>query len=310
MILLWGVSNDSPTATIRAALARRGDQAVFVDQNEVLASDFDLSVDHGLRGVLRHRTGQVDLETITGAYLRPYESSRLPAMLAASPESAARAVAFDHAMLCWSELSRARVVNRPSAMASNRSKPYQLALIHAQGFAVPKTLVTTDAASLEAFWEKHGEVIYKSASGVRSIVSRLTPKHRERFCDLASCPTQFQQWIPGTDFRVHIVGDEAFACEIDSSAVDYRYPRNAAEAPEIRSHCLTEELSGRCRRLAASLGLAVAGIDLRRTPEGEWYCFEVNPSPGFTYYEQATGQPIADAIAGLLAASCVDGKLK
>jgi glutathione synthase/RimK-type ligase-like ATP-grasp enzyme len=43
--------------------------------------------------------------------------------------------------------------------------------------------------------------------------------------------------------------------------------------------------------------LVVAGIDLRRTPEGRWVCFEVNPSPAFVYYEEATGQPIGDAIA-------------
>jgi D-alanine-D-alanine ligase-like ATP-grasp enzyme len=51
------------------------------------------------------------------------------------------------------------------------------------------------------------------------------------------------------------------------------------------------------------LRLPVAGIDLRRTPQGEWYCFEVNPSPAFAYYEAATHQPIAEAIAGLLMAS-------
>ena len=57
----------------------------------------------------------------------------------------------------------------------------------------------------------------------------------------------------------------------------------------------------RCRRLAAGVNLPVAGIDLRVTAKGEWYCFEVNPSPGFTYYQDATGQPIAEAIAQFLA---------
>ena len=66
------------------------------------------------------------------------------------------------------------------------------------------------------------------------------------------------------------------------------------------AYCLPGELAVRCRRLAASLGLDLAGIDLRCTPEGEWYCFEVNPSPGFTYYQDATGQPIAEAIAQYL----------
>jgi glutathione synthase/RimK-type ligase-like ATP-grasp enzyme len=52
--------------------------------------------------------------------------------------------------------------------------------------------------------------------------------------------------------------------------------------------------------MAAAMGLALAGIDLRRTDKGEWFCFEVNPSPAFTYYEEATGQPITDAVARLL----------
>jgi hypothetical protein len=59
-------------------------------------------------------------------------------------------------------------------------------------------------------------------------------------------------------------------------------------------------VADRCCRLTADLGLAVAGLDLRRTPDGTWYCFEVNPSPGFTYYEYMTGAPLTEAVASLL----------
>jgi glutathione synthase/RimK-type ligase-like ATP-grasp enzyme len=303
MILLWGLPDDIPTAAVCAAVERRGHPFFFLDQNDVLETDLDMSVDRSIRGMVRTKSGQLSLEAITGAYLRPYESSRVAALAQARSQDLTRATAVDDAMLCWSELSPARVINRPSTMASNGSKPYQLALIRDEGFEVPNSLITTDAASLEAFWQKYGQVIYKSASGVRSVVSRLTPQHRERFCNLAYCPTQFQQWIPGIDVRVHVVGEEVFACQIGSCADDYRYPRNPDEAPQIGPHCLPDDVAGRCLSLAKSLGLALAGIDLRRTPEGEWYCFEVNPSPGFSYYELATGQPIADAIASLLVAS-------
>ena len=44
------------------------------------------------------------------------------------------------------------------------------------------------------------------------------------------------------------------------------------------------------------LNLPLCGIDLKVTPEGIYYCFEVNPSPAYTYYEEQTGQPIAQAI--------------
>ena len=120
----------------------------------------------------------------------------------------------------------------------------------------------------------------------------------QRLDDIAHCPTQFQQYINGTDYRVHVVGNQVFGCEIASAADDYRYPQ---DAPTSLSACeVPPQIADQCRQVSRSLNLPVTGIDLRRTPAGEWYCFEVNPSPGFSFYEEATGQPISDAIADLL----------
>jgi len=210
-------------------------------------------------------------------------------------------MALDDGMQAWIEVSPALVVNRPSTMASNSSKPYQAALIRASGLDVPDTLVTTDANAAMAFHDLHGSVIYKSTSGVRSIVSRLGPEHKDRLIDVGNCPTQFQQYIPGADYRVHVVGDRVFAAQIVSDADDYRYAGRSGNSTEIRACTLEPDLVNRCRRLAAELGLLFAGVDLRRSPEGRWYCFEVNPSPGFTFYQEATGQKIAESVAGLLA---------
>jgi glutathione synthase/RimK-type ligase-like ATP-grasp enzyme len=198
------------------------------------------------------------------------------------------------------EITPALVVNRLSAMATNSSKPYQLGLIRQLGFSVPDTLITTDPRATQAFWEQHRHVIYKSVSGIRSTVALLGPEHVERFADLAYCPTQFQQYIPGRDHRVHVVGTEVFAAEIISAAIDYRHP--GRHDVEICACRLPQDVEDRCRQLAAALQLHVAGVDLRRTPQGEWYCFEVNPSPAFTYYQEETQQPIDAAIARLLAA--------
>jgi glutathione synthase/RimK-type ligase-like ATP-grasp enzyme len=143
-------------------------------------------------------------------------------------------------------------------------------------------------------------LIYKSVSSVRSIVARLQSTDLDRLADIAACPTQFQQYIPGTDYRVHVVGDELFASEIVSCVADYRY--GSAGQVTMHSFELPQDIADRCVRLAAEFGLAVAGIDLRRSPDGEWYCFEVNPAPAFSYYEDRTGQAIGNAIACLLAA--------
>ena len=132
------------------------------------------------------------------------------------------------------------------------------------------------------------------------IVTRLRPEHGERLPDVSHCPTQFQEYVEGTDIRIHVVGEEVFGCEILSDADDYRYPRFRDAGVQVRSYRVPGDLADRCRRLAAALELPVAGIDLRRTAAGRIYCFEANPSPGFSFFEEATGQQIGEAIARLL----------
>ncbi len=165
---------------------------------------------------------------------------------------------------------------------------------------MPETLVTTDPDLVVPFWERHGALVYKSISGVRSIVAQLTPDDVERIERVAHCPTQFQQRVAGMDVRIHVVGDDAFASSIVSDGDDYRYASAHDGFVAVDPFDPPPDVIERAIRVTAALGLLVSGIDLRRTPDGRWFCFEVNPSPGFTYYEERTGQPIADAIAALL----------
>ena len=218
-------------------------------------------MDAKVRGVLRHGGVEVDLEFIRGVYLRPYDLSRL--QVCAREVERARVAALNETLLAWSEVTPARVVNRPSAMASNHSKPCQSALIHAQGFDVPRTLLTTDPDAVEAFWEHHQHIIYKSISGVRSIVSRLTPKHRERFASLSNCPTQFQEWIEGVDIRVHVVGDDVFASR---SRVDcHRLPLSADRGRATEDRSIRPSFGPRGAVLEID-DLVVAGTGRNRSP--------------------------------------------
>lgn len=123
-----------------------------------------------------------------------------------------------------------------------------------------------------------------------------------RLPDVATCPEQFQQMIEGHDVRAHVVGDEVFATEVRADAPDYRYTgRFGAEPPRMTAIELEPDLARRCVGLTRASGLEVAGVDLRISPDGVAYCIEVNTSPAFSWYEQRTGQPIAAAIARLLA---------
>jgi len=258
-----------------------------------------------IRGMLRTHDETIDLNAITAVYLRPYDWRRLPEIEKAGSRSSAwrHALEVEDVLAAWLEITPALVVNRLTAMAATNSKPDQASHIRACGFEVPETLITTDPAAAQAFWDKYSTVIYKSISGVRSIVSHLTPEHAHRFADLVWCPTQFQQYIPGHDYRVHVVGHDVFACEITSEADDYRYAAQQGAYVDIRASDLPQDMADHCRALAATMNLPVAGIDLRCTPDGQWYCFEINPSPAFSYYQAATNQPIDEAIARLLGES-------
>lgn len=63
---------------------------------------------------------------------------------------------------------------------------------------------------------------------------------------------------------------------------------------------LPADVSGACPLLPRDLDLPLCGIGLRRTPEGIWACFEVNPSPAVTCYPVGGEQTVADAVADLL----------
>jgi len=61
------------------------------------------------------------------------------------------------------------------------------------------------------------------------------------------------------------------------------------------------DVSDKLLALLQRLGLVYGAIDMRRTPDGEYYFFEVNTAGEFLFVEDRTGQPIARAIADWLA---------
>jgi glutathione synthase/RimK-type ligase-like ATP-grasp enzyme len=229
------------------------------------------------------------LPAVTGMLVRP-----------AGRVTSAAAIAGYQALSAWAELTSAAVLNRPSAAASNRSKPYQLGPIRAAGFAAPDTLVTTTPEDVYAFWAEHHTIVYKSVSGIRSIVATLDPQDKARIDDVVACPTQFQQYVDGIDYRVHVIGDAVFTCRIDSTAVDYRYPAASGGTTIMSAVMLRDDVEQRCRHLTHTLGLSLAGMDLKLDRHGQWWCLEVNTAPGFIWFETQTGLPIANAVANLL----------
>ena len=303
MILLCGIPSETPFAMVREQLDRLSVPYVLFNQRGFagMAMEFEISADH-ITGQLQIEGHTYRLEDFGGVYTRLMDDQQLPEISDEPADSPPRRAcrALHDTLLRWSELAPARVVNRTAAMGSNSSKPYQTQLIRAHGFAVPETLITNDPDLVRAFHQQHRCVIYKSISGVRSIVHTLEAEDFERLDCIRWCPTQFQAFVEGTNIRVHTVGSTLFATAIHTQATDYRYARRQGSDVELHAIELPDALAERCLGLAQALGLAFAGIDLKLTPDNQVYCFEVNPSPAFSYYEAHTGQPIAQAVARYL----------
>jgi glutathione synthase/RimK-type ligase-like ATP-grasp enzyme len=244
----------------------------------------------------------LDLDDVSGVFVRYLGPEGRNPPDGAEPEHRS-VVEFetDSGLMAIFEDMPCVVINRIAGGMSNNSKPYQALLVRRAGLLSPPTVVTNDPDVAHAFIDEHdGNVIYKSLSGIRSIVRRMRPEMMDRLPFLRYGPAQFQAYIEGTNVRVHTVGDSVFATRVFTDAVDYRYARREGGTVEMEPAVLPPDVSAACLHMARSLGLELTGIDLKETPEGDFYCFEINPSPAFLYYERHTGQPISAAVADLL----------
>ena len=298
MILIYGRMDDPPLSTTVEALQEIGRRVRPGGAGRTRSRGARHSDRAGWsRGPSdRGRARTVRLESLHSVYARPLE---IPSHQW-DPGARAHAQRLHEQLFEWLDVAPALVVNRPRTMQANGSKPLQIQLIGEAGFLVPETLVTSCESEAREFWQRHGRVVYKSVSGVRSIVQELDEHAATRLGQLRLLPVQFQQFVPGVDVRVHVVGNRAFAAEIVGVGIDYRYSARHGGEARLTATELPPDLEERCVVLSRRMGLPLSGIDLRRRPDGTYVCFEVNPMPAYSYFEAHTGLPISRALAELL----------
>jgi hypothetical protein len=307
MILLAGIPSEPPLAMLKTRLDEIGVPYVLFNQREARRARLRWSMSGGrLDGTFMVDGRAHDLRGLDAVYARLMDDRMLPELEDEPIGSPVRLSTrrLHELLIQWVDIAPGRVVNRFRNMGSNGSKPYQAQLIRRSGLNVPETIVTNDPERLAGFRARHGRVVFKSISGIRSIVTELAEDEEldaQRMEALAACPVQFQAYVPGYDVRVHVIGSQAIATRVDSDGTDYRYASRSGFETDLRAWEVDPEVAGSCVRLTSDLGLAFAGIDLRVTPDGVVYCFEVNPSPAYSYYEANAGQPIAMALARFLA---------
>ena len=308
MILAFSHEGDDHTPAVLEALARRGLEARLLDVSALpargtLALGYGQGESLGLRidGAPPH-----DLSEVSALWWRRMRPMAARADLPAEEAAFAVRQTFEAVLgLVGAISSHALLVNDPWRENLAAHKTHQLAAARRVGLRVPHTLVTNDPVEAARFLEARGaDGAVKKA--VHATVADWHRTHRldpgARLDGLRDAPAIFQERIPGVDVRVTVVGERLFAADIDAretpAADDYRGLEGLCrfapcELPAVEAAKLLALVRG--------LGLQFATIDYRRRDDGAWFFLELNPAGQWLFVEERTGQPIAAALAALLA---------
>jgi len=199
-------------------------------------------------------------------------------------------------------------INAPHLDQFASRKAYQLRIAQEIGFQIPETLITNNVAEAKQFIEHLGfnQTVYKPFGGTLQTwrETRVLKKEElDKIEHVQYAPLIFQEYIPASvDLRITVVGDQIFPASIDSQST--RYPQDCRMDignAQIKAVELPEALERRIRMLMKVLKLHYGAIDMRLTPEGDYVFLEINPAGQWLFVEYQTQQPIAEALACLLA---------
>jgi hypothetical protein len=133
----------------------------------------------------------------------------------------------------------------------------------------------------------------------------LRPGDTDPGIDTAYAPKILEQYIPGREVTVQVMGEDVFAVEYvmkDGSPL----PADVADlhllATRIRViyHELPPEAEQFCHDLAVTLDLQAGRIDFKLGPDGNYYFLEINPVGMWDYIQLYTGQPVGQSLASML----------
>src|SRR5262245_17789843 len=186
--------------------------------------------------------------------------------------------------------SGCRVVNSIEAEDRAARKILQLEIARSCGFQIPKTLVTNDPAEVLAFTDQvKGQVIYKPQTDAKYHMAEtrlLDATAMDKLDSVSLAPVIFQEFVPASfDIRLVVAGKKLFATKVISQKnrpkIDWRIDLLVPMEPIAVPDGVAEPTY----KLMTQLGLDYGALDLRVTPKGEIYFFEVNPSGQFLFCE-------------------------
>jgi ATP-grasp ribosomal peptide maturase len=315
VIIILSSTDDQTADRVESELGRRSARYARVD-----LSDFPQRITASARldgsgcwiGQMRHADGwSVAWEDIAAVYYRR------PRNFAPAPDltNAERRFAVAEARGGFGGVLAsldARWVNHPFRIADSEFKPVQLTAARECGFSVPATIITNDIHSALSFAGTHQQgVVYKPLGGGfhrdnddNLTLIYTTPVAAGSFNDaeIAATSHTFQKFInKDHDVRVTVAGPRVFDVAIRSTSqagrVDWRSDYNSLHYTEIP---VPNAVGSSISRYLRHFNIMYGAFDFSIDRDGGWWFLECNPNGQWGFITEATGIPIASAIADLL----------
>jgi glutathione synthase/RimK-type ligase-like ATP-grasp enzyme len=294
-VLILGDASDEHASHMARRLEARGADVAFLNSGD-FPQRVQISLDPAGGGEIVWPDRGLRFDEIQSVYWRSYHGVLPPEL----PDEEQSFIAAHDSLGLFDSLLRllpCRWVNGWEGYQLHQAKPAALARVAKLGVPVPATVVGNHPASILEFAARHPRSIFKPVQG-GAHAERLTREHlgEEALARLTVSPVTVQEETPGVDVRVFVAGQRVLACEVRTEVLDFRNDPN----PEIVAIDLPGEIAERSRAIAGALHLLWTGIDYRRTPAGEYFFLEANPSPMFMGFESRCGLPLTEALVDLL----------
>ena len=315
MILVVSYAGEDHTAAVTDRLEAAGREVARIDVGDfpshaMLSLELDGTAEHH---VVTTDTGVADLVRARVAWWRRVRPHQLDDALTESSERSFALSETAQAVGGMLDALPCTWVNPRAADEAAHRKPYPLSVARQLGIPVPRTLVTNRPEDARSFCEGLGlgRVVFKSllASWDWRETRLVEAEDMDRLDSVRYAPVIFQEYIPGMDLRVTVVGEQVFAAEIDATATSYPVDmRVVVGESAVRPVRLPADVHDGLLALMKQLALVYGAIDLRRDANGQHVFLEVNPAGLWLFAEQLTGLPITAAVADTLMALDVDSR--
>ncbi|MBV8539046.1 MAG: ATP-grasp ribosomal peptide maturase [Pseudonocardiales bacterium] len=304
-----------PTAD--AVVTVLGERGVPVFRTDLAAFPTHLRLDARLAGGrwtgrLWNAHHAVALEEIRSIWNRSPATYRFPDTLTA----AEREFCYREAKLGVGGVLAALDVlwaNHPNRCADAIFKPYQWKTAADCGLAVADTTITNDIDTARRFVSDTPHATITKALGPSGITEhdqvqvaytrRLTDADLTGTVGVAATATTLQRFVPKAfDVRLTVIGQDLFPVAIHADSEDARVDwRCDPAALRYELVAVPDPVAEAIGRYMKRTNLVYAGFDFVVTPAGEWVMLEANTGPQIGWLEAATGAPLTDAMATLLA---------